>query len=222
MAAYPQNIFQWVPRVDEQDIVYAHDPNTLASEIQAVEQAVGLNPQIESSPPAGGSPVTFASESARLTAANNNAMLPYVTLTNTTGFYCGEGDRRWHSYTSLNDPYSLWNGQAITIPVNGWWVVQMSHRCDQDEDRFYGRCIMWLWHDDDWLDWDHWEWTDRWEDDEYYYPDDLLGEEGRTKVMWQGPLTAGSHLQGLTHNASYCPRLRIYNMALSAICIRTF
>lgn len=71
MAAYPGHIATFVTKVDDVDIIFAADENTLAAEVVAIETNLGVNPQVSTSPSPASTFIalstTFASVSARLT-----------------------------------------------------------------------------------------------------------------------------------------------------------
>jgi hypothetical protein len=77
-AAYPASLLNWTQRLNSQT-VQAADPNTLAAEIDAVEQFVGTNPHIESSALTGATK-TFTNLSARVSATMLQSGHPYIEL----------------------------------------------------------------------------------------------------------------------------------------------
>lgn len=77
-ASYPQNIAN-LPVKENGIIIWANDVNQLESEVEAIETAIGVNPQIEYSPPFG-PPVTYASESAKISAWGLGLNNPYLSL----------------------------------------------------------------------------------------------------------------------------------------------
>src|ERR1700733_10283842 len=133
---YPNAIFGWVPRIDQVNIVFANDPNTIATEIQGIETVIGTNPPIETQPPVG-SNITYPTMSARLSAAMNNANLPYAVLTG-NNFFINQGQQLFNSYRATQDPYKMYNGQDITIPCNGYWSVHADQKWNQGPNEFRG------------------------------------------------------------------------------------
>ena len=46
-AVYPNGYFTWTDRIDEVDIDYAEDINAVADDLSAVENTLGLLPQVQ-------------------------------------------------------------------------------------------------------------------------------------------------------------------------------
>ena len=121
-ALFPAGILPWTDRIDQTNIVFAVDVNTLASEIIAIETNVGVNPQIEPTPPTG-LPITYASMSARLTDAINNNQLPVCHLQNPQFFLNNVDKQVQNKFVTAYDPFKMFNGVDMTIPASGWWTV---------------------------------------------------------------------------------------------------
>lgn len=225
-AVYPNSVLSWTPRVDQVNVVYANDPNTLAVEVQAVEATVGTTPQVESSPPAG-SPVAYSTLSSRVSAANNNALLPYVSVSNTPGFFIGQGAQQWNRYpTQVADPYSIWNGSTLTIPTSGWWSIRADQKWNQHGNNFYGLNLLFLYLNWVWIDVDLWVWNNTIGTGQPYsgapnYPSNIMGSNGWTRLIWEGLLHKNDNIALLSANATYCPGIQITNMNLKAFCHRT-
>ena len=220
-AVYPNGIVQWVPRIDEVNVVYANDPNTLAVEIQAVEATVGTTPQVESGPPAG-SPVTYATLSSRVTAANNNAELPYVSLVNQPGFFINQGQQVFNRYSNQEaDPYGMWNGTDLTIACNGWWAIHADQKWNQHGNNFRGGNVLFLYLNGTWIDADIWDWSANFGNTQYNYATNIFASNGFTRIAWQGQLHKGDRIQILSANSTFCPGIQITNMTLKAFCHRT-
>jgi hypothetical protein len=219
-ATYPNGIFQWVPRIDQSSTAFAKDPNTLATEVQAVEATVGVTPQIESSPPAG-SAVTFATMSARLSASMNNQLLPVCAMTNTAGFFINAGQQLFNSYTQNYDPYKIWNGQDGTIPVNGWWVIRADQRWNQKGNKFNGQNILFLYLNGAWIDMQIWDWSTAIAANNYKYPANVLQSNGWSQICWEGLLHKGDRVQILSANGTFCPGIQVTNCTLKLACMQT-
>lgn len=127
MAAYPSSLLSWTQRINSQTI-YAADPNTLAAEIDAVEQFVGVNPQNESSALTGAS-TTFSTMSARVSAAMLQTGHPYIEVSNSANYNI------WHSTatgnvgnvgfhtTNSNWPGYIGSSGNVTIQDAGLWLI---------------------------------------------------------------------------------------------------
>lgn len=126
MTSFPKTIASWRTRIDQVDTVWAADPNALASEIIAVENAVGTMPQTEPSPPVG-NPVTYKSLSARVTDTALGAQHPYIELYN-ADFWVGQGSALstygvFNSYRVVEDNWGYFNGSDITIRAPGVYAI---------------------------------------------------------------------------------------------------
>lgn len=119
---YPGGVLPWTDKIDNSDIDFANNVNTLAAEVESIETSVGTNPEIEPSPPTG-LPVNYTSLSARVSDAMSGAKLPYCTLlaTNVQVNNISSGIRVL--FNPSLDPFNCYNGNDITIPVNGWWII---------------------------------------------------------------------------------------------------
>jgi hypothetical protein len=219
-AVYPNSVLSWTPRIDQVNIIYANDPNSLALEVQAIEATTGTTPQIESSPPAG-SNVNYATLSSRVSAANNNALSPYCSVVNTPGFFCNQGAQNFNHYSAqVLDPYGIWNGTDLTIPCNGWWTIRTDQKWNQHGNNFGGCNHHFLYCNGGWIDHDLWNW-DAIADSGSYWPANIISTYGWTKIRWEGLLHKGDHIQVLSANSTNCPGLQITNLTLKAFCHRT-
>lgn len=216
-ATYPNGIVAWTPRVDFTDIVWAADPNSLASEIMALETYVGTQPQNEASPPTG-STVNYATMSARLSAANNNALLPFCYLVNTTRNYCKAGAQQYNSYGSNVDPYGMYNGNDITIPCDGYWIVRTQQRWNCLGYDVDGWNFHFLYLNNNWLDFHWWQWD---LPPSNVFPTNILGSYGWNSVTWAGLLHQGDRLQTLACNATQLNPFLTDFTAMTAVCVRT-
>lgn len=128
-AAYPASLLSWTQRVNSQT-VFAADPNTLAAEIDAVEQYVGTNPQNESSALTGATS-TFASLSQRVSAAMLQTGHPYVEISNSTNFQIWHSTTTGHTgnvgfhTTNSNWPGYIGSSGNVTVQDSGIWLVNV-------------------------------------------------------------------------------------------------
>lgn len=131
-AAYPASLLSWTQRVNGQT-AWAADPNTLADEIDAVEQFVGLNPQIESSALTGATK-TFASMSARLSDAMLQRGHPYVQISRSNNWPVPYNNSSAHTtQNAFNTVASGWPnyvhvGGNIVIQDTGVWLINAEQR----------------------------------------------------------------------------------------------
>lgn len=217
---YPNSVFSWQPRVDDVNIVYANDPNTLATEIAGIESAIGTNPGTELNPPAG-SAVQYPNLNARVSAAMNNAELPYAVLQNPTGCFLNAGQQRFHSYSQVYDPYKMWNGQDLTIPCSGYWSIRADQRWSQRGNEFNGLNFLFLYLNGNWCDCHVWNWADCFTFSRFGFPSNIFGGNGFGKVNWEGLLNKGDRIQGLSSNGTNCPGVQALYQNLKIHCVRT-
>jgi hypothetical protein len=119
---FPNGILSWTDRVDEVNVVFAIDPNSLAADLISVENTLGTNPQIEPSPPLG-TPITYPSVSNRITDAMNCAQMPVCSLTQAQLQCPNTSGGIFNPYRVAYDPYRCFNGTDFTCPADGWWVI---------------------------------------------------------------------------------------------------
>jgi hypothetical protein len=112
----------WSDRIDNSSVNFAVDVNTLAAEIESVENVIGTNPATENNVPTG-LPVKYSNVSQRISDANNNNLLPYSFLSTSSFQVPNNTSGSLAQFKSTLDLYSCYNGTDITIPVNGWWAV---------------------------------------------------------------------------------------------------
>jgi hypothetical protein len=125
MGVFPNGLFSWLNRVDNVNVDYAEDPNALAGEIIAIETDLGVNPQVEKNIPTGGTS-TYATVDARISDTLNRGQIPVCELRGTNQ-NCPSGKPIFNTHSVAYDPFSMFNGQDITIPCNGWWIVTSSN-----------------------------------------------------------------------------------------------
>lgn len=122
-AVFPYGIASWTDRIDEVDIVFALDPNTLAAEIIATENALGITPATEPSNPLG-NPVVYDNVGARIHDVAMGGQIPCVELAQEQLYVANVGAGVRCPYRPRFDPFNCFNGIDITIPCDGWWLVQ--------------------------------------------------------------------------------------------------
>lgn len=125
--AYPNSVFTWTDRVNNEDIDYANDINSVASDLISVESTLGANPQIETNAPVG-LPVTYPTVSARISDAMTNTQMPICELRNNNIAVPNITAGNLNPYLVSFDPHNLFNGFDLTIPSNGWWIVTATQR----------------------------------------------------------------------------------------------
>lgn len=216
---YPDGVVSWVPRINNVDIIWANDPNSLADELIAIESIVGVNPQIETGV-SSGSPITYATVSDRIAALARGVNLPYVTLENVTRTPIRHGDRYFHTYgpASYNaDPFNMYNGADITVPADGIWVMFSKTHWDSEGRDIDGFCQHHMYLNDEWIDFDTWRWDFP---NSYYWPRDIIGNLGINKLTYLGPLHKGDRFQLMSINGCSFSPLSVAYSTLRAQMIR--
>lgn len=221
-AIYPGGIFGWTPRIDQVNTVFANDPNTLATEIQGIEATIGTNPQIESAPLVG-NPVTYATMSARLSAANQNANLPFFVFANSPGFFIQAGAQQFNTYQVVLDSFKAWNGSDVTIPCNGYWSIRADQKWNQRGNNFRGGNVLFLILNGNktaFLDAAIWDWSAAFGNTQFNYATNVFLSNGYSRVQWEGLLHQGDRIQFLSANSTFCPGIQVTNMTARGHCVR--
>jgi hypothetical protein len=220
---FPEGVITWTDRQDEQDTIWANDPNSIAAETVAIEATLGAMPQVEKTPLAGPQ-VTYTSVDARLSAMAQGQNLPLVELKNAefdvaNGQGIGSQFGQWNSYGTVYDPFGMYNGTDITIPCDGWWLVSIGQYWDWWSQGYHG---VWFWIDGVWYRHHHWFWD---------FPENNptgpwmggidVERPSHTSVTWQGVLKTGQRLRALSENGSNHTPHRAYNLEFKAACVRS-
>jgi hypothetical protein len=235
---YPNGIFPWVDRVDQENIVFAEDVDSLAAEVESIENTIGTTPNIEPKPPQGGQPLVYSSISSRISDAMDNAQLPTVKLSNSS-FTCGNNNAGFMlPYFVDFDPFRCYNGTDITVPASGWWIVTSTHTVDWWNDGYWHHYLCFNGFDnildDDIIDWEFsgnvvptvsfgdgfdlgfTEFplvTPRWWQ---------FGKRSRTtRTTWQGLLHAGDRVSTFAENGTSNAAHVARGLSVSAIMIKT-
>lgn len=130
-AAYPASLLNWTARINSQT-VFAADPNTLAAEIDAIQQYVGTNPHIESSALSGATK-TFTSLSARVSQVMLQSGHPYVELnaSNQKVYYQNNSTHvQKNSYNVVSNWPNYISAGNIVIKDAGIWLINARETWD--------------------------------------------------------------------------------------------
>lgn len=216
-AVFPKSVVPWTDRVDEVDVVWAKDPNSLAAEVIAVENTLGPMPHQEKSPFVG-SPVTYGSVDARITDAAAGNLNPYCSVTVSSFFvynFQGPGTRWGHfnSFSKVYDPYGYYNGSDITIQASGLYLITGSQS--------------WEWHDNGWLRHslyidDLWQCGHRWDwnfggfGPAFFDP----SRTADTAFTWMGAIPAGKRVRVVSENNTSRNPFRVSNSWVRLYCLR--
>lgn len=226
---YPNGIFPWTDRVDEEDIDFANDINSTVADLESVETTLGTTPQIEPSPPSG-NPITYPTVSARISDAMDNSQLPYVSLGASTFTCPNNTSGNLIPYQRNLDPFNSYNGTDITAPASGWWIINTVQTWNWWNDGYshhmlclngFGNIL----HED----FVNWEFPGNLFPTGLPVPVQLLqprwwqfGKRNiRTTVTWQGPLHEGDRLSVLAENGTSNPAHVLSGLSFKGIMIRT-
>lgn len=227
---YPAGIFPWTDRVDQQNIDFAEDINSVAAEVESIENTIGTQPQVEPNPPQGGAPINYPSLSARISDAMDNAQLPYVSL-GSSSFTCPNNTSgTFIPYQVHIDPFNCYNGNDVTCPASGWWIVSTVQTWGWWNDGYSHHVLCLngfsnILHED-FIDW---EFPGNLFPSGLSVPIQLLtprwwqfGKRNiRSTVTWQGALHKGDRLSVLAENGTSNPAHVISGLNLKAIMVRT-
>jgi len=226
---YPKSILPWSDRVDDVDVVRANDPNSLAADVIAIEDTLGVMPQ-QMKAPMLGNPVNFVNVDQRLDYLSSGQNIPIAQLYNTTGMQVagaqgpGTNYGMYNSYQVAQDPFAaagqpMYNGSDITMPVTAW--------CSIDSNQFWewwsnGYSGMGLYVGGNLVDYDKWDWG---------FPGNYPGGLWRlhnpvrpacTHVHWEGVVNQGDRIRVVSENGANFPdNSRAYQMNLSVTILRT-
>lgn len=219
---YPNSVLTWTDRVDQQSIDFAGDINTVASDLISVEKTIGTTPNIEPNPPTG-TPVTYATVSARISDAMNNKELPVCELTSSQIVLNNSTAGILNTYKATYDPFNMFNGVDLTIPANGWWYVTVSQTWQGWNDGYshLSLCLNGTANiiDDDLINWQ--------------FPGNtvLAGVGGRWRrfgsrsitstCVWQGLAHKGDRFSGFSENGTSNAAHVVNNLSLKASMLRT-
>lgn len=203
---FPKGIATWSDKQDEIDVVFAADPNELAADLLSVETTFGVMPQVEKAPITG-LPVTYETVDARISDLLAHRQMPVVSLNSDEQFihnFQGPGTffGEWNTYDEVFDPFEMYNGADVTIPVTGWWTVTVGQFWDWFSTGYHA-CHFFL--NDIWFRasplW-HWDFAGNTIDGWWQGG---IGEQrpGHTTITHQGKLNAGDRIRILSENG--CP-----------------
>jgi len=124
---YPKSVVPWTDRVDEQDVIFAKDPNSLAAEIISLENTLGTMPHRENAPYTGPA-VTYGNVGARISDVLAGSLHPYCSLTaNNFSVFNNQGPGtkfgQYNVFRKNYDPFGYYNGSDITIQASGLYLI---------------------------------------------------------------------------------------------------
>ena len=218
-AVFPKSILPWTARIDEVNVIWANDPNTLAAEIIAIENTLGEMPQVEGSPFVG-SPVTYSTVNARISDTLAGTLHPYAELS-ASNFHCYNTDR-WgssgyghlNSYNKVYDSGGIYNGSDITVPCSGLWLITGRQTWEWHDS---GYCFHHLYCGGNWCAGHRWDWNFASYGPGYYEPDRSL----TTYFSFLGPLAAGTRVQSISENGTSRSPYQVLSSNLRIYCLRT-
>lgn len=217
-AVFPKSIFPWTDRVDQVNVVWAADPNSLAAEVVAVENTLGQMPHQEKAPYTGPA-ITYNNVDARISDVLAGNQQPYCSITVSSMWVYN--NQSWGSFfghlntfTKVYDPFGFYNGSDITIPASGLYLVTGSQQWGWHDSGY-------LWHslycNGIWFAGDRWDWASFSSFGPGYYQSNRLAN---TSWTWMGPLTAGQRLQVVSENGTSFNPYPVTNSWMRIYCLR--
>lgn len=212
---YPQAIAGWTDRIDEVDIVWAADPNSIAAEVLSIEQTLGKMPQIETGVPVG-KPVSYSNVSARITDAMLNTQHPYVELIN-NDFRVGYGTWNYavfNWYRVVEDAWGYFNGSDITVKAPGVYIIDSYQTWDYWPDGYVSTALA---INNTFARGDLWKW-----DFPSSGPHDASykGRWATTAFAWMGKLNTGDRVRIASANNTTNPSYHGINSSLRMLYLR--
>jgi hypothetical protein len=217
MAIFPNSILSWTNRVDQVNVIWANDPNTLAAEIIAIENTLGVTPQVEENPYAG-NPITYNSVGARISDVLAGNQMPYCSVSvSQDAVYNNQGPGTFfghvNTFQKIYDPFGFYNGSDITIQASGLYLITGSQQ--------------WGWHDSGylrhslycggvWFAGMRWDWNFADFGPAFYEP----SRPANTSFTWLGPLAAGTRVQVISENGTSFNPFPISNSWMRLYCLR--
>jgi hypothetical protein len=196
---YPKSVVPWTDRVDQQDVIFAKDPNSLAAEIIALENTLGTMPHRESAPYAG-SAVTYASVGARISDVLAGSLHPYCSLT-ATNFSVfnnqGPGTKfgQYNVFRKNYDPFGYYNGSDITIQASGLYIVQGVQSWAWNSSGYIRQDLV---IGNTWMAGDMWQWNFAGSGPGNYQNN----RNATTNFTWIGGIPAGQRVRVLSENGT--------------------
>ena len=216
-AVFPKSVLSWTDRIDEVNVIWANDPNSLAAEIIAMENTLGAMPQVESAPYVG-NPIAYDTVGHRISDVLAGNQMPYCSVTTSTQFvYNNQGPGSfWGHFNTFNkvyDPFGYYNGSDITVQASGLYLITTSQQ--------------WQWHDSGyfrhslycggiWMCGDRWDWNFGPFGPSYYDND----RPAATSTTWLGPLAAGTRVQVVSENGTSFNPCEVSNSWMRMYCLR--
>lgn len=208
----------WTDRIDQIDVVWANDPNSLAAEIIAIENTLGAMPQVEKDPYVG-NPVSYATVDARISDTLAGTLHPYASISSNS-FYSYNtdrwgGGRRGHlnTYNKVYDPYGFYNGWDITVPVSGLYLIFGQQTWEWHDS---GYCFHHCYVNDNWCCGHRWDWDFASSGPGYYDPDRQLTTAYSALI----PIAAGQRVQSVSENGTSRNPYFISSSYLRIYCLR--
>lgn len=232
-AVFPKSVMPWTDRIDEVNVIWANDPNSLAAEVIAIENTLGVMPQVEKAPYSG-SAVSYGSVDARISDAVAGNLHPYCSI-NVSSFFCynnqGPGTFWGHfnTFSKIYDPFGFYNGSDITVPASGLYLITGSQSWGW-HDSGYLRHALYI--DGDWMCEHRWDWsfpalsptnplTTLISLEGPYFPGYWSPERpANTAFTWMGAIPAGKRVQVVSENGTSFNPYPISNSWLRIYCLR--
>ena len=221
-AVYPNGIFTWTDKVDQVNVDFANDINSVASEVISVESTLGTTPTVENNPPSGGTKVTYNTVDDRISDAINNSQLPACSVTASSFIVPNTTIGVVNQYKVNYDPYDMFNGTDITIIANGWYLASTHQWWNWWSDGYVHHSLQLNGEllDEDLVDWQFSGNVSsvstalpRWQ---------TFGKRSRlTRIFWQGLLHKGDRITALSENGTSNSSFKVTNMNMKVAMLRS-
>lgn len=218
---FPSAIFTWVDRVDQVNIDFANDINSVASDLISVESTLGSNPQTEKNPPNSTPAISYSTVDSRISDAMGNAQLPVCILRAGPFVVNNTSSGQLTNFNSIYDPYGMFNGNDITITTNGWYLFTCHQTWSWWNDGYSHTFLTTNGNnvDEDLIDWgfsgnsSSSSGVPRWQ---------KFGLRSRiAHISWQGRCTPGERVSILAENGTSNTAMQVTYTALHVSMIKT-
>ena len=214
---FPKSELSWTDRIDQVNVVWAADVNSLAAEIVSIESTLGVMPQQEKAPYSGPA-ITYNTVDARLSDILAGNQMPYCSVSKTSDWVWNDRDEgtnwgHFNTYSKVYDPWGMYNGSDITIPTSGLYLITGKQQWGwHDSGYLWFSCYI----DDDWECGYRWDW-DFGEFGPGYYENDRYAN---TQFNHMTALAAGKRIRVVSENGTSFNPYPISNSWLRVFCLR--
>ena len=214
---FPKSILSWTDRIDEVNVVFANDPNTLAAEVISIENTLGAQPQVENAPYSG-NPVTYSTVSARISDVLAGNQMPYCSVTTSVmpvfnQQLAGTQFGQFNVFNKVYDPFGYYNGSDITVQASGLYLITGAQNWGWNDSGYLNHS---LFIDGLWMAGERWDWNFA-----SFGPGFFENERpATTSFTWMGAIPAGQRIQVVSENGTSFNPYPVSNSWLRLFCLR--